>query len=233
MERKIEFAVDEYYHVYNRGVEKRKIFLLPKDYQRFLWLLYLANTTESIHLSNLLYSYQGFPLIKIFSHPKKDNLVAIGAFCLMPNHFHLLLKEITEGGISRFMLKLQTAYSMYFNTKNERSGALWQGIFRAEHVDEDQYLKYLFSYIHLNPAKLVNANWRNEVLSTNSTNYLHDYLAGYPYSSYRIYLSVSENNKLFPEHAILQRKSFPKYFTPGEEIKEEMAEWLSYIKGSP
>ena len=79
----------------------------------------------------------------------------------MPNHFHLLIREKTEGGIAKFMQKLCTGYTMYFNTKHERTGALFAGTFKSKHVPDDQYLKHLVSYIHLNPAKLFDPEWKD------------------------------------------------------------------------
>lgn len=113
--RNFQFSEGEYYHIYNRGVEKRKIFMNDADHKRFIRLLYVANGTNPAHLSNYQgFNYQGLTLLEI---KKGDSIVAIGAWVLMPNHFHLLLKEIKPGGISEFMQKLLTAYTMYFNTK--------------------------------------------------------------------------------------------------------------------
>src|SRR6266700_3364284 len=93
--RNLIFTEGEYYHVYSRGVEKRRLFLDEQDYRRFETLLYSANSDVSVNLSN----YQGKALLEI---PRGEPLVDIGAWCLMPNHFHLLLKEIVPGGISDF-----------------------------------------------------------------------------------------------------------------------------------
>jgi putative transposase len=128
-----------------------------------------------------------------------EPLVSIGAYCLMPNHFHLLLTPLVDGGISKFMLKLQTGYSMYFNKKNDRVGALFQGVFKSQHMDDDIYLRYIYSYIHLNPAKLKNSEWKTQPKSF--LNQLKKFIAEYPYSSLQEYLS--ENYK------ILNSKPFP------------------------
>ncbi len=173
MERKISFAENEFYHLYNRGVDKRKIYLSASDYRRFLALLYLANSTAPAHLANLL---RGKQLKDLSTITREHPLVAIGAFCLMPNHFHILLTPLVEHGISKFMLKLETGYSMYFNKKYERSGALFQGKFKAEHASSDNYLKYLYAYIHLNPAR---AKW----ISVGQ-----ERLSRYRWSSYPFYL---------------------------------------------
>ena len=113
MQRRIEFSIDEYYHIYNRGVEKRDVYLEKRDWERMLKLLYVANSTTPVVYREIEH--------KLFHDIKRGNpIVAIGAYCMMPNHFHILIKETTEGGISLFMEKLTTAYSMYFNKKNSR-----------------------------------------------------------------------------------------------------------------
>jgi putative transposase len=116
------------------------------------------------------------------------NLVDIGAYCLMPNHFHLLLKEKTENGISLFMQKLMTAYTMYFNKKNGRNGALFQGTFKAEHLANDNYLKYMYSYIHLNPIKLIDPTWRENGIKNQSKT--EKFLEQYKHSSYSEYINI-------------------------------------------
>src|SRR3989338_5254383 len=128
MSRSFSFEVGEYYHCYSRGTEKRNIFLNKKDYERFIALLFACNSITTIHLSD----YQKKTFGEIFDIVRGDSLVDIGAYCLMSNHFHLLLHEKEEGGISIFMQKLITAYTMYFNKKYERTGALFAGRFKAE-----------------------------------------------------------------------------------------------------
>src|SRR6266853_650766 len=119
MTRPIEFSLGEYYHVYNRGSDKRRVFLSPRDYDRFVALLYMCNSPEPVHIS-----LQGKSLSDLLKIKHKKRLVDIGVYCMMPNHFHLLLRERVENGISQFMHKLATGYTMYFNKKNNRSGSL-------------------------------------------------------------------------------------------------------------
>ena len=145
MERKTALVEGEFYHLYNRGVDKRSIFMTAHDYRRFMALLYLANDRADIRVGNILKSTA---YADIFTRGQEEPLVAIGSFCLMPNHFHILATPLSEKGIPQFMHKLQTGHSMYFNTKNERSGSLFQGPYKSSHADTDQYLKFLFSYIH-------------------------------------------------------------------------------------
>lgn len=151
MSRPIKFfALNEWYHCYSRGIDKRTVFENISDYQRFISLLYLTNTTMTIHRSNL----EHLEYDELFTMPRKEPLVSIGAYTLMPNHFHLLLHEEEVGGISKFMQKLGTAYTMYFNKKRERSGGLFTKPFRARHVSNDNYFQHVVDYIHLNPLEL-------------------------------------------------------------------------------
>ena len=125
------------------------IFLDDEDYRYFQKLLYMCNSTNRIILRNLKKG------LSVYSVKRDNTIVEIGAYCLMPNHFHLLLYEKKDGGVTTFLSKLSTAYVMYFNKKYKRTGGLFEGRFKAVRVGEDGYLEYLFSYIHLNPIKLV------------------------------------------------------------------------------
>ncbi|OGJ11058.1 hypothetical protein A2467_03325, partial [Candidatus Nomurabacteria bacterium RIFOXYC2_FULL_36_8] len=149
--RRTPLVRGEYYHIYNRGVEKREIFLDKEDYFHFLKLLYICNSNKSITLRNISDNFD-----------RGETIVDIGAYCIMPNHFHVLCYEKIENGISTFMKKLSTAYAMYFNKKYIRTGILFQGRFKSEHANTDGYLKYLYAYIHLNPAKLKNPKWKED-----------------------------------------------------------------------
>lgn len=212
MERKVKLALGEYYHLYNRGVEKRSIFLDESDRKRFVRLLYLANGKKSF----IYRLVQGLPLNDIEVGQKK---VAIGAYCLMPNHFHILVKEICEGGITSFMEKLQTGYSMYFNKKNERVGPLFQGTFKAEHVCRDEHLKYLFAYIHLNPVKIIEPRWKENGIRNKQR--AIKYLETFPHSSYLEYAGASREQKL-----IISPEVFPKYFSKENTINDLLRDWF-------
>ena len=202
--------------MYNRGVEKRVIYNDENDYSRFIDLLYLCNTNESINVRNVRRMNKS-----IFDFERGKTLVSIGAYCLMPNHFHLLVTPNTENGVSDFMSKLGTSYSMYFNKKNERTGSLCETRYKSKHVDSDNYLKYLYSYIHLNPVKLVQSDWReNGIKDLEKTfNYVNDY----KYSSLQDYLGTDREAK-----NILNRDVFPDYFGEESTVKKEIFEWLSF-----
>src|SRR3989344_9558262 len=121
MNRKDKFLPGEVYHIYNRGTNKMDIFLDKQDRERFLKLLYAGNTKKPLIFKDI----QGVTLESI--DRGDDLLVSIGAYCLMTNHFHILIRENGEQGITEFLKKISTAYSMDFNKKYERSGTLYQG----------------------------------------------------------------------------------------------------------
>lgn len=186
MERKIPLIEGEYFHVYNRGVDKRKIFLDSHDYNRFLMLMYLCNSTKPVDMQALFNGGRTF--INMFNVERENIFVDIGVWVLMPNHFHIVLRAKRKNGITEFMRKLCTGYSSYFNRKHERSGALFQGKFKSEHVENDQYLNYLFSYVHLNPVKLISGEsmWKEDGLK--NKNNAKDFITQYKYSSLPDYL---------------------------------------------
>lgn len=212
--RKTSFVSGEYYHIYSRGNSKQKIFLDEADYDRFLTLLFLCNSKLNINFRNVIDAIKN-PL----AFEREETLVDIGAFCLMPNHFHLLIRERGEGNISLFMKKLLTAYVMYFNKKYERTGSLFEGKFKSEHVGEDNYLKYLFSYIHLNPVKLIDSKWKIEGIRDKSK--AQKYALHYEYSSY-----ASLGNESQKWNKIIHIKNFPRYFLNAAQYQREIFEWL-------
>lgn len=203
MERKTPFIKNEYYHIYSRGVEKRKIFLIEKDYNRFVALLYIMNQSNQFRMDNFLQKNQN-NLKNIFKEKRDETLVSILGYCLMPNHFHLILYEHKKGGISKFMAKLLTAYSMYFNTKYERSGPLLTRPFRSEHISNESQYMYIFSYIHLNPLSIIYKTWKEDGIKNKKG--AEKFLEKYQFSSYQDFL---KNNRL--ESAILDFSIIPKY----------------------
>jgi putative transposase len=153
--RKIPLVNGEYYHIYNRGVEKRDIFMHDFDYHRFLTSLKEFNQVEPV-LS--LYISSKVP-VGIGSLQKKK-LVEVVAFCLIENHYHLILKQLVDGGISEFMKRLGTGYTGYFNCKYKRSGALFQGKFKSIHIDSNDYLLYLSAYVNGNYLVHGKSDWK-------------------------------------------------------------------------
>lgn len=143
------------YHIYNRGVEKRTIFKDKQDYAVFLGYLkeYLSPPQDKEKLIKQFTlkgeSFKGLP-----RQPKNySNEIDLLAYCLMPNHFHLLIKQNSDRAIENFMRSLLTRYSVYFNKRYDRVGSLFQGPYKAVLVNEESYLLHLSRYIHLNPSE--------------------------------------------------------------------------------
>ena len=213
MERKISFAPGEYYHIYNRGVEKRKIFLNESDYERFIKLLYLCNGTKQIVFRDLAKKDH-------FVLDVGEKIIAIGSYVLMPNHFHILVKAKDDIGITMFLRKLSTAYTMYFNKKNERVGPLFQGAFKAEHLNTDEYLKYIYSYIHLNPGKIIDSEWKENIYRKPKE--IFSFIEKYPYSSFIDYINNERTQQV-----ILSKDEFPTYFKDQSDLVESLTDWLT------
>ncbi len=176
--RKTVFSNDCYYHIYNRGVEKRTIFQNKKDYDTFLEILSWYLTPFENKWPKEIFSRK--PKVKV------SKGVELLCYCLMPNHFHLLVKQKNDNSITTLMHALGVTYSMYFNQKYHRVGSLFQGRFQAKMIKKDDYLLYLSKYIHLNPQKIY-----QKALST------------YPYSSYQYYLEPKHSPRFLKPYDIL------------------------------
>ena len=220
--RKTDFVEGEYYHLYNRGNSKQKIFLDDKDRERFLKLLYLCNSKQRIDFKNDIVKRK----INAWDFEKGESIVNIGAWVLMPNHFHLYITPKTEAllpsgsAITDFMHRVLTAYSKYFNAKYQRTGSLFEGKFKSVHISKDTQAKYLFSYIHLNPLKLIDSRW-NKNGSKASVLKFTKFLNSYKWSSYFDYLEI-----IRPESKIINRIDFLNYFESKNSFQEEIFEWI-------
>ncbi|MBI4022501.1 MAG: transposase [Candidatus Andersenbacteria bacterium] len=216
------FANGEIYHVYNRGVEKREVFMENKDYFRFIHDLYEFNDTRPAPASNTRFSIDRPSQLNAadiqqsleVGHPKfgtRKLLVHLLAFCLMPNHYHLLVRQINEGGVSKFMQKIGTGYTNYFNEKNKRVGPLFQGKFKAVHIATEAHFIHIPHYIHLNPLDLIEPAWRDSILK-NSPRAMK-YLQAYRWSSFPDY--IGERN--FP--SVTQREFLLDFFKSSAAYK--------------
>lgn len=174
----------DFMHLMGRGVEKRDIVLDDSDRLRFMHDLFAFNDLNPVQ------NY-GEP-IRREERPKRSLLVYIHAFCLMQNHYHLLVSEAIENGISLFMQKLNMGYTKYFNERYERSGALWQGKYRKVSIARDAHFLYIPFYIHLNPLDYVMPQWREGRVRNVQEALGH--LSAYRWSSHLDYLG----DKNFP-----------------------------------
>jgi putative transposase len=162
-----EYHENGYYHLYNRGVNKGLIFSDDKDYKMFLYYLKVYLCSTDLQVEYLKVS----PSRKLKNYCSRLKLLA---YCLMPNHFHLLVWQKDPEAINYFMRSLTVKYAMYFNRRHKRTGPLFQGVYKAVLVENEPQLIYLTKYIHRNPLKLPSSR----------------VLEGYKYSSYQNYLSM-------------------------------------------
>jgi putative transposase len=207
MYRRTPFSEGEWYHCYSRGVDKRIVFETERDYQRFQQTLYLAN--DSAQMRRDFYGQRNMAHSETFALPRTAQIVAIGAYALLPNHFHLLLKETTQGGITKFMRKLGTAYTMYFNIKNKRVGNLFNKPFRSKHIDSDNYLHIIPQYIHLNAAEYFDPAWKHGTVRDIKS--LESKLRMYPFCSLPDYYGEKRaENSIVDTDALLQAHTMPE-----------------------
>jgi len=190
----------EYYHIYNRGNDKRNIFLNVRDYVRFLFLILYFRSPLSFYNLGRIVSY--FVRHRVFNTGDekgvaKSRYVDLIAFCLMPNHFHLIVREAKEKGISKYMQRVLDAYTKYFNEKYNRSGHLFQGPYQIVHVESNEQLIYLSAYIHRNPREL--RKWR-------------DREKNYPWSSYQDYIKEDRWSGLLRPQILLDQYETKKEY---------------------
>ena len=155
-----------------------------------------------------------------FDVERGEPLVDVGAYCLMPNHFHLLLKQIADNGISTFMQKVGTSYAMYYNVKHKHIGNVFIKPFRAKHIDRDDYFQKAVQYVHLNPAELFEPGWKKGEVKNLSR--LHNKLREYRYSSLADYLG-----KKRPENKIINLAT-AEYFDAEVSVEKMVSEAAAY-----
>jgi putative transposase len=244
--RKVEFINGEIYHVIMRGVDRRQIFMDDEDRWRGIFGLYEFNNANSVtireqrekrkqlkesikqfsrdrdsgKLPRVPVSGENREIFNSESDPRK-RLVDIFAFVFMQNHIHLLLRQRTHNGLSLFARKFGVGYAMYFNSKYERKGALFQGRFEAKIIGDDEYLKTIFLYIHTNPVSIINPGWKETGIK--NVKEAIDFLEKYRWSSYLDYLS--KNN--FP--SVSCRDFLSRIFIDKEQIRKSVK--LKIING--
>lgn len=198
-QRKIVFANNSYYHVYNRGYDRREIFGIDKEYKRAMATVrYYRFGNLIIPLSRYLELSEKAQKVAIRNIEKnKNQLVEIVSYCLMPNHFHFLLKQLKDDGIKDFIGNFSNSYTKYYNTRHQRSSSLLQGTFKAVYIETNEQLLHLSRYIHLNPIK--------------SSRVDIDNLEDYRWSSYREYLGLDKEKLCDPGIVLSQFKNSGKY----------------------
>ena len=181
--RKEIIATGEMYHVFNRSIDKQKIFKNKYDYTRMMELIryYRFGKTPLRYSHFVRLKHDQKEMIYENLEKKKNQLVEIHAFCIMPNHFHFLLKPLVDNGLSTYINLIQHSYAKYFNTKYHRKGVVFQGSFKVVHIEDEEQFVHVHRYIHLNPVTAFLIN-------------MHD-LDNYQWSSYpQMSTSISHDN---------------------------------------
>jgi len=211
--RKLKFYPGNLYHIFNRGNAKQNIFNTDKDRYRFLQALYISNNSSSnLGLTHLERNKNGCTLLEIkeiFDRDKTpfDPFVKIYTDCLMPNHYHLIVEEVKQGGITNFMQRSGNSYGKYFTIKNNRPGSLFQGRFKAVQIETDDQLKYLLAYINVvNPAQLLVPDLKENGI--NNFQKVWNFVDNYNWSTHQEFsgrrgsILIEKNNilkEIFPE----------------------------------
>jgi putative transposase len=228
-------STGEVFHILNRGVDKRKIFLDERDYFRFIHNLFEFNdTSPAFNLGYFLGRTQSIDLRNQYSERRSRQLIVeILAFCLMPNHFHLLLRQKENGGITKFMRKLSVGYANYFNQKYKRTGTLFQGRYKAVLVNRGTHFIHLPYYIHFNPLDLIMPEWRTGKIK----NYQKaiKFLENYRWSSHLDYIGKKNFPSVTQKVSLLRVFRGPKDYSAGGDISDEsryrktVKNWLKEI----
>ena len=209
----------EIFHVYNRGVEKRKIFLDDSDYVRFIHDLYEFN--DAAPAPKLSYYLPKNSEVEPPNLRNRKMIVDIMAFCLMPNHFHLLIKQRVDGGLALFMKKLMNGYTLHFNQKYERSGVLFQGKYKFAPIIKEAHFIHIPYYIHLNPLDLIAPEWREREMHDSKK--VDKFLQAYRWSSHLDYSGI----KNFP--SVTSRDFLLSAFGSSQNYTAQINNWIKSL----
>jgi putative transposase len=213
---------NEIYHVVLRGVGDSQIFKDVDDYYRGIFSLFEFNTTKPVEIRIRRRKRKIQKLMGEQFIDERDKLVEVLQFCFMPNHIHLLLRQVRNTGITDFIRKLGAGFATYFNKKYERKGHLFQGRFYAVHIRNDNQLRTAFVYIHTNPISLVEENWKEKGIAKSEK--VIKFLEEYKWSSYLDYLGKSNFASVTERDFLLDTMGGPK------ECKRFVNDWVKYKK---
>lgn len=215
-------ANDEIYHIVIRGVDDSKIFKDQNDYYRAIFSLYEFNTTNPVEIKQKREERKDKKKKGGLSSDTRNSLVKVISFCFMPNHIHLLLRQIKKDGITRFMRKFGTGYAGYFNKRYNRKGHLFQGRFKAVHIKTNDQLQTVFVYIHTNPIALIEPKWKEK--GVRNSKKIIEFLESYKWSSYLDYIGI--NN--FP--SVTERDFLLKVMGAIKGCRSFVKDWIGYKK---
>jgi len=229
--RKQKFESGEKYHLILRALDDNLIFKDTDDYFRVIFCLYEFNNLKPVNISirrrdRAVEKRREKPievgLRTIFENDKRDKLVNVLSFCFMPNHIHLLVEQIKDNGISKFMQKVGTGLAKYFNKKYQRKGHVFQDTFKSVHIEDDNQLMTVFNYIHVNPLSLIEPGWKEKGIK--NVKVVIKFLENYKWSSYQDYIG----RKNFP--SVTDRDFLSEAMEEAGGCKNAIKNWLEYKK---
>lgn len=215
--RNVVFTNNEIYHVFNRSIAKEEIFIKQDHLNRILNLFKFYRYEQDIKYSEFAKLSIEAKQYYIDNHKTRKPLVDIYGFSIMPNHFHVLLRQILDNGIVKFTSNIQNGYAKFFNKITDRDGGLFKRPFKASHIDDDETFLHTLRYIHLNPV----------------TSYIIEYkdLINSPWNSYSHYLNLQENDFVKKDLAIERVGNIKKFITFTVD-QEDYQKKLAYIKSA-
>lgn len=224
-----QFSNNEIYHIVTRGINDQIIFKDVDDYYRAIFSIYEFNNSYPVDIYKRRRERREERVSP--KADERDKLVDLLSFCLMPTHPHLLLKQLKDGGITKFMLKFGAGYGGYFNRKYDRKGYVFQNRFKNIHIKDDAQLKTVFAYIHANPISLIEPKWKE--LGIKNPAKAIKFLENYKWSSYPDYIgkknfpSVTEKN--FLSEIMGGRQGCEKFLENWVEYKSESREFSALV----
>jgi len=227
--RKEQFINNEIYHIVNRGIGDNLIFKDIDDYYRGIFSIYEFNNAKPVVIFKRRREIQAFKdqLRKLGRDPSsssfpdwRDRLVDVLAFSFMPNHIHLLTKQLKNEGVTRFMSKVGSGYGGYFNRKYRQKGYVFQSRFSAVHIKTEEQLKTVFVYVHTNPTSLIEPKWKEKGIKNPEK--VIKFLENYKWSSYPDYIG----KKNFP--SVTKRDFILKIMGGEKSCKDFVENWIKY-----
>ena len=245
--RKEELVNGEIYHVILRAIDDNLIFKNIDDYYRGVFSIYEFNNANPVTIQkrreaiarykNLKKKMGRDPRSTEFGRPRvsttldagefddgREKFVEVLAFCFMPNHIHLLLRQIKDGGVSKFMQKVGGGYGRYFNDKYKRKGHMFQDAFRSVHIEDDNQFMVVVPYIFTNPIALIEPGWKELGIRSHSAKEVVKFLENYKWSSYQDCIGVKNFNSVTQRDFLLEAMG-------GEEgLKAAVKNWIGHKK---
>jgi putative transposase len=210
--RDVQFENGEYYHVYTRGVDKRVIFKNEADFERMAQNLYLFNDAGYSWDVGLYEKIARITGAELFEQ-ERDRFVSVCSWTLLPNHYHFLIRQEQDQGISKFVHKLNKTHSRLFNENNDRVGTLFEGPYHCKHINNETYFWHIVLYIHLNILDMTGQNWRDGIV--NDWEKALIFMDNWKWSSHRMYRGIDEPFPIIDQDFLVKMFPTPETYTAG------------------